>query len=104
VHDFAITHDYVIFAVCPLTLSIERARAGGAPIAWEPYLGTHVGVLARDGRAKDTRWYTGDACMAWHSMNAFNKGPRIFIDVCQQECAGLEDLVRPGGRQSSDGL
>jgi len=37
VHDFAITRDYVIFAVCPVTLSIERARAGGAPIAWEPY-------------------------------------------------------------------
>ena len=84
VHDFAITRDYVIFAVCPVTLSIERARAGGPPIAWEPYLGTHVGVLARDGRAEDTRWYTGEACMAWHSMNAFDKGERIIIDVCQQ--------------------
>ena len=95
VHDFAITHDYVIFAVCPVTLSIERARAGGPPIAWEPYLGTHVGVLARDGRAEDTRWYTGDACMAWHSMNAFSKGERIFIDVCQQEAPAFPPAHGP---------
>jgi carotenoid cleavage dioxygenase len=84
VHDFAVTKDFVIFVVCPLTLSLERARAGGAPIGWEPELRTHVGVLARNG-AGDMRWYTGAPCMAWHTLNAFDDGARIFVDVCRQD-------------------
>jgi carotenoid cleavage dioxygenase-like enzyme len=84
VHDFAITHDFVIFVVCPLTLSLERARTGAPPIAWEPKLRTHVGVLPRDGSIDQLRWYTGEPCMAWHSMNAFGDGDRIHVDVCQQ--------------------
>jgi carotenoid cleavage dioxygenase len=73
VHDFAITRDYVVFAICPVTLSIERARAGGPPIAWEPYLGTHVGVMPRNGRAEGTRWYSGDACVVWRTMTRSTK-------------------------------
>jgi carotenoid cleavage dioxygenase len=85
VHDFAVTKHFVIFVVCPLTLSLERARAGAAPIAWQPELRTRVGVLPRDGAAGDMRWYTGAPCMAWHTLNAFDDGARIFVDVCRQD-------------------
>ncbi len=101
VHDFAITRDYVIFGVCPVTLSIERARAGGPAIAWEPYLGTHVGVMPRNGRAEDTRWYSGEACMAWHTMNAFNDGDRICIDVCQQDVPAFPPAHGPTAEETS---
>ena len=44
VHDFAITRDFVIFVVCPVTLSIERARAGGAA--------DRVGAVPRHARRR----------------------------------------------------
>lgn len=85
VHDFAVTRDFVVVAMCPVTVSIKRAMAGAPPIAWEPEKGTHVGIMPRNGGVEDLRWFEGDACMVWHLMNAFNEGDRIVVDVCQQE-------------------
>ena len=85
IHDFAITRDFVIFAVCPVTVSMKRAMAGLPPIAWEPELGLHVGIMPRNGEGVDVRWFAGDSCMVWHLMNAYNEGERIVIDVCAQE-------------------
>jgi carotenoid cleavage dioxygenase-like enzyme len=85
VHDFAVTKDFVIIPMCPVTVSIKRARAGAPLIAWEPEKGTQVGIMPRNGGAEDVRWFAGAACMAWHSMNAFNDGDRIVVDVCSQD-------------------
>ncbi len=85
VHDFAITKDFVIVSMCPVTVSIKRAMAGGPPIAWEPQKGTHVAIMPRNRGAEAVRWFTGEACMAWHSMNALNDGDRIVVDVCRQD-------------------
>ena len=85
VHDFVVTNDFVIFAICPVTLSIKRAMKGAPLIAWEPEKGTHVAVMPRAGNAEDVRWFTGAPCMVWHLMNAFNDGDEIVVDVCQQE-------------------
>jgi carotenoid cleavage dioxygenase-like enzyme len=85
VHDFAVTPDFVIIAMCPVTVSIKRAMAGGPAIAWEPEKGTQLGIMPRSGSADDVRWFTGAACMVWHLMNAFNDGDRIVVDVCQQD-------------------
>jgi carotenoid cleavage dioxygenase-like enzyme len=85
VHDFAVTRDFVVFPICPVTVSIKRAMAGAPLIAWEPEKGTHVGIMPRNGGADDIRWFAGEACMVWHPMNAFNEGDRIVVDVCQQE-------------------
>ena len=84
VHDFAITRTRVVFVVCPVTLSIERLRRGMPPIAWEPDLGTRVGVFPRDA-PEQIRWYRGDACMAWHTLNAFDDGGRVVVDLCRQD-------------------
>lgn len=92
VHDFAITRDFVVFVVCPLTLSLERLRSGAPPIAWEPALRTHVGVLPRKGPVDQLRWYSGEPCMAWHSMNAFDDGGRVCVDVCQQQAPAFPSV------------
>ena len=41
-HDFIATAEHVVFPVFPVTASIERAMAGGPPLAWNPDLGTHL--------------------------------------------------------------
>jgi len=86
IHDFALTRDFAVVFFCPVTVSIKRAMAGGPAIAWEPELGIHVAIIARNA-SDDVRWFTGPSCMAWHSMNAFNDGDSLIVDVCQQENA-----------------
>ncbi|MFO1013794.1 MAG: carotenoid oxygenase family protein [Caulobacteraceae bacterium] len=87
IHDFAITEHFIILPFCPVTASFERAMAGGPPMAWEPGLGTHLGVIRRDGSVDDIRWFEGPAGMAWHVMNAFDADGRVEIDVCLQDAA-----------------
>ncbi len=87
IHDFAITRDFVVVWFCPVTVSIKRAMAGGPPIAWEPDYGTQIGVIPRNRGAADVRWFSAGARMAWHSMNAFNHGSMICVDVCEQDAA-----------------
>ncbi len=85
VHDFAVTRDFIVITMCPVTVSIKRAMAGAPLIAWEPEKGTHVGITPRNGGAEDIRWFAGPPCMVWHSMNAFSEEDRIVADVCQQD-------------------
>jgi carotenoid cleavage dioxygenase len=84
VHDFAITTRHVVFVVCPLTLSLERLRSGGPPIAWEPGRGAHVGVLPRGAAGAAVRWFDAPAGMVWHVLNAHEGGARIHLDLCDQ--------------------
>lgn len=69
-HDFAITENFLLFPVFPLTLNMEKAARGGNPIAWEPGLGTRIGVIPRRGDG-EIRWLRTDACFAFHFMNAY---------------------------------
>jgi carotenoid cleavage dioxygenase len=85
IHDFALTEDFVIVPIFPVTLSLERAKAGRPAIAWEPEQGVHVAVVPRNGGAGDVRWFTAPVGMAWHVLNAFNDGGRIVLDLCVQD-------------------
>jgi len=99
VHDFAITRRHVVFVVCPLTLSLERLRAGGPPIAWEPERGAFVGVAARGGSGDDVRWFSAPSCMAWHLMNAHEDDGRIHVDLCRQDAPAFPT---PDGRPAPE--
>lgn len=81
VHDFIVTERHVLFPILPLTGSMERARAGKPAYAWEPDKGAFIGIMPRDGGAADIRWYQGEACYAFHVMNAWEEGSRIVADV-----------------------
>jgi carotenoid cleavage dioxygenase len=99
VHDFAITQTHIVFIVCPVTLSLERLRAGGAPIAWEADREVFVGVMPRTGG--DTAWFAAPTCMVWHTLNAYDYGGRIHLDVCQQAAAAFP---APDGRLAPEPL
>ncbi|MEH6581031.1 MAG: carotenoid oxygenase family protein [Halioglobus sp.] len=90
VHDFVITENYIVMPIMPISGSLERAMEGGAPFAWEPDLGVHVGILPRHGgTAEDVRWLEMDLCFVFHFMNGFDKDGVITIDACQFDHAPL---------------
>ncbi|WP_213284697.1 carotenoid oxygenase family protein [Bradyrhizobium sp. sGM-13] len=85
VHDFIVTKNHLLFPILPLTGSIERAMTGRPPYAWEPDKGAYVGVMKRDGSAKDIVWFRAECCYVFHVMNAWEDGDRIIADVMQYE-------------------
>ena len=84
-HDFLVTERHVAFPVLPLTASLERARTGRSPYAWEPGKGGFVGVMPRDGSVDELRWFEIDPCWVFHPMNAWEEGDTLFADVMEHE-------------------
>ncbi|MBS0428638.1 MAG: carotenoid oxygenase family protein [Proteobacteria bacterium] len=99
VHDFAITARHVVFPIMPLAASRARAETGRPAYAWEPALGTRVGVMPRDGSVRDLVWWQGPPCYAFHVMNAWDEGDSVCLDVMQFERPPLFPL--PDGQPAA---
>jgi carotenoid cleavage dioxygenase-like enzyme len=82
-HDFAITPDYALFHVVPITSSQERLEQGKPHFGFDTTMPVHLGVLPRREGATgaDIRWFTTENCFASHVMNAFQDGTRIHFDT-----------------------
>ena len=103
VHDFMVTRDHVIFPIMPLTGSMERAMRGAPVYAWEPELGTCIGIMPRNGSVTDLRWFKGDPAYVFHPMNAHSDGDIVTCDVCEFEQAPLFPMTdgTPGDRSKA---
>jgi carotenoid cleavage dioxygenase-like enzyme len=95
VHDFIVTANHLLFPILPITGSLERARNGRPPYAWEPDKGAYVGVMKRNGGTNDIVWFRAENCYVFHVMNAWEQGDRIIADVMQCEEAPL--FTHPDG-------
>ncbi|GAB5451359.1 MAG: carotenoid oxygenase family protein [Halioglobus sp.] len=103
-HDFFVTERYVVFPVYPLVFNLERAMAGGLPMAWEPDRGAHFGVMPRDGSADDVRWFDMDARWSFHMVNAWEEGGNIVIDICASNATQFAPKLDGTMANTSEGL
>jgi carotenoid cleavage dioxygenase len=88
VHDFAITEDYILFPVMPTTMDPERLAAGGDHWMWDGSLPSWMGILPRRGPIAELRWVKMPTLFAFHTINAFNEGPIVHIDMmASKRCA-----------------
>jgi len=71
VHDFAVTRNWIVLPIFPLTGSMERAMSGKPPFAWEPDKGTHIRLHPRKGTVADVKWVTAPASYVFHPMNHY---------------------------------
>lgn len=81
IHDFAVTENYVIFPLMPLTVDLQRLKDGGKHFQWQPGLDQLFGVLRRDGDGRDIRWFKAPNGFQGHTLNAFDDRGRIYIDM-----------------------
>ncbi|MBE1530804.1 carotenoid oxygenase family protein [Actinomadura algeriensis] len=82
VHDLALTQKYVIVYDLPVTFSMEMAMSGAAlPYAWNDVHPARIGLLPRSGDATDVRWIDIEPCWVFHTMNAYDDGDRIVLDL-----------------------
>ncbi len=83
-HDFALTENYVILYDLPVTFSMDAAAGGsGFPYMWNEAHGARVGVLPRSGTGADVRWLDVEPCWVFHTLNAYEDGDRIVLDVAR---------------------
>jgi carotenoid cleavage dioxygenase-like enzyme len=79
-HDFAVTKEHAIFPFFPVAVDEQRVREGGAFWQWQAGLGTHVGIMKRDGDVADMQWFTGPDWSFFHFMNAYSVGDEVHVD------------------------
>jgi carotenoid cleavage dioxygenase-like enzyme len=103
-HDFFVTEKYVVFPVYPLVFSLERAIAGGIPMAWEPERGAHFGVMPRTGSAADVTWHNMDPRWSFHMVNAWDEGDTIKVDVCASNATRFAPKLDGTMASADDGL
>jgi len=81
-HDFVVTKEHAIFPGFPIVADLERMKAGGPHWAWDATRESFVGVMPRNGRASDLRWFRAPPCSVFHFMNGFSEGSKVHIDMC----------------------
>jgi len=79
-HDFVVTKEHVVFPLSPTIADLERMKAGGPHWKYEPDKPTYVGIMPRDGSVKDMRWFEGPAVSAYHYMNGYTEGNKVYMD------------------------
>ena len=97
-HDFGLTEKHLVLLDLPVTFSLDAVSAGEKlPYTWNPAHQARVGILPRDGRADDVRWIDIDPCFVFHTLNAYDDGGRVVLDVCRYDKAyDVSKLRGPG--------
>lgn len=80
-HDFAVTRSHVIIPVMPLTVDLDRIRAGGDFYAYDPQQSPVYGIMPREGTVADLRWYEVPRAFLGHVLNAWSEGDVVHLDA-----------------------
>lgn len=86
IHDCALTEHYMLFPLMPLTTDLERLKAGGQHWVYDPDFPVVIGVVPRNGRGDQVRWFNAPHAFTGHTINAFEEDGRIVFDT--YECDG----------------
>lgn len=81
IHDIAITQKHVIFPFGGYSTSRERLEAGELHWCWDRAMPAYIGIIPRDGDAKDLRWFTGPLRCMMHTFNAHSVGDKVILDA-----------------------
>jgi carotenoid cleavage dioxygenase-like enzyme len=78
-HDMAITQKHLIFPFAGYVTSAERLANGQVHWGWDKSKPSCIGVLPRDGDAKDMRWFEGPLRCMMHTFNAHDEGDKVVL-------------------------
>lgn len=96
-HDFVITEQHAVFPVFPTTSDMDKLKAGIPHWAWDAGKPTYVGIMPRDGKVEEMRWFEGPACFSYHMMNAYTEGSKVHMDLCLADINMFPFVMASGG-------
>jgi len=80
-HDMAITENHSILMDLPLVVDEESRRAGRHRLEFMHDIPSRFGIVPRYG--DEVRWFEAEPCYIYHSINAWEEGGEIVMDVCR---------------------
>ena len=90
-HDFAITARYAMFYDLPVRFDAGLLQQATMPYSWQPETGARVGIMPRAGGNADLRWLELPPCYVFHTVNAFDDGERVVVDVVRYDAVFRRD-------------
>jgi carotenoid cleavage dioxygenase len=98
-HDFAITETRALFMDLPVVFDLQAAMRGTMPFGWSDDYPARIGVMPRTGTNADVRWFEIEPCYVFHTLNAYDDGGEVVLDVCR-----ISEMWRdPGQMQGGAG-
>jgi carotenoid cleavage dioxygenase len=85
-HDMAITENYSIVMDLPLVVDEASAKAGRHRLEFLSDTPARFGVIPRHGTR--VQWFEAEPCYIYHSINAWEEGSQIVLDVCRFRVPG----------------
>ncbi|MEJ2088821.1 MAG: carotenoid oxygenase family protein [Gammaproteobacteria bacterium] len=84
-HDFAVTENYIVLYVIPMTMDEALLARGGVHWSWDATKPTYFGVFRRGGDGGDVQWLQGPTRSATHVMGAWDDNGRVYVDMEMSE-------------------
>jgi carotenoid cleavage dioxygenase len=81
VHDIGLTQKHVLIPVYGFVSSMERLKEGKVHWGWDNTKPAYVGIIPRDGEAKDIRWFKGPSRATVHTLNARTEGEKVILEA-----------------------
>lgn len=82
IHDMAVTERFAIFLDLPVIFDIPRLYGTNPfPAEWDASAGARIGLMPLDGDA--VTWFDIEPCYVFHTLNAWEEGDRVVVDVCR---------------------
>lgn len=78
-HDMALTQKHMLFPFGGYVTSESRLKEKKIHWGWDDTKPSYIGVLPRDGEAKDMRWFKGPLRCMMHTFNAHEEGNKIVL-------------------------
>jgi carotenoid cleavage dioxygenase len=82
-HDMAATEHWSILMDLPLVNDMEAAKQGRHKIVFRHDMPARFGLIPRHGRGDEIRWFEADPCYVYHSVNAWEDGDEVVLDLCR---------------------
>lgn len=82
-HDMAITENYSILMDLPLVNDPEAMRQGRWKLFFDRSMPARFGIIPRRGQANRIRWFEANPCYVYHTVNAWEEGDEVVLDLCR---------------------
>lgn len=80
-HDIGLTQKHVVIPGGGYTTGMERLKDGKIHWAWDSSKPSYIGIVPRDGAAKDVRWFKGPERGTIHTFNARTEGNKVVLEA-----------------------
>jgi len=81
IHDCGVSERYIVLSLIPQVMDLERIKRGGILFQWDPNADQVYIVKPRDGEAKDVRFFRAPNGFPGHTINAFDEGGKLYLDL-----------------------